>query len=570
VGDFANNRPVAGGLPRSHCARRAHLLGRRASLLSSRVGALLLVLGLALSRAPAGRIGSDDVLGTLSGAPPLSASLDGGCFGAAGMRGGRGRTRTGRAGRDPRAVTDNVVVHRSATSTGVARPCPGTASPSSLPSTDWSGGPQHRAHSWTRRGRPGGRCCERRSNASREPTRTRKHDPTGSRRERTWKHDLAEGVYTPARPRNVATSVLGRRTHTSVSVLARLLIPAHPPPAALAMWRNVGNVCFMLLPKCSWSRLARRPRQSIDRHLTASTLCPTRRRSLPATAPAALDEATPGFTPPRMLVADAACSTPPVPRHASEEVPAASARDHRAILPWQDARPPSSVPGERNSWLYIPLLHAGAGTLTPRAQQAWRAWPTLGTRFAELQLLLSGSQPVAPICIARSLLAIAECEAHDARREIGESDRTTAEALVGLPAAPLPLTAAVLMCMGPDGYLTAAAQSALLEAYAGTTAAAAARTLADRAEQTSRASAHPRPEEDAAELAADTTRTPPAATTLTRAVSPAAQLRLSHRAPLLAPQCLASPKHPGPPLTLWTWRKSCDALCQQCRTCRPS
>ena len=35
--------------------------------------------------------------------------------------------------------------------------------------------------------------------------------------------------------------------------------------------------------------------------------------------------------------------------------------------------------------------------------------------------------------------------------------------------------------MGPDGYLTAAAQSALLEAYAGTTAAAADRTLADDA-----------------------------------------------------------------------------------------
>ena len=39
---------------------------------------------------------------------------------------------------------------------------------------------------------------------------------------------------------------------------------------------------------------------------------------------------------------------------------------------------------------------------------------------------------------------------------------------------PLPLQAAILVCMGPDGYLTAAAQSVLLESFAGATAAARA------------------------------------------------------------------------------------------------
>ena len=34
-------------------------------------------------------------------------------------------------------------------------------------------------------------------------------------------------------------------------------------------------------------------------------------------------------------------------------------------LPWQDARPPHGDPGERCSWLYVPLLHAAAGFLPP-------------------------------------------------------------------------------------------------------------------------------------------------------------------------------------------------------------
>ena len=47
------------------------------------------------------------------------------------------------------------------------------------------------------------------------------------------------------------------------------------------------------------------------------------------------------------------------------------------------------------------------------------------------------------------------------------------------PDAPLPVSAAVLVCMAPDGYLTAPAQSALLDAYGGGALAAAAQALAD-------------------------------------------------------------------------------------------
>ena len=67
-------------------------------------------------------------------------------------------------------------------------------------------------------------------------------------------------------------------------------------------------------------------------------------------------------------------------------------------------------------------------------------------------------------------------------------DVETATALTGMPDAPVPLAAAILLCMASDGYLTAATQSALLESYAGAMAAAAARSLADDARLSTRTS----------------------------------------------------------------------------------
>ena len=177
-------------------------------------------------------------------------------------------------------------------------------------------------------------------------------------------------------------------------------------------------------------------------------------------------EATPGFTP------------PPSPDQLPRSTPAAA---NVEPLPWQDARPPSSWPGERNSWLYIPLLHAGAGNLTARAQHDWRSRPGLGPRFWELASLLRDAAPVMPSALAQTLLAVAECEAHDARRDISAADRASAAAFSAMPNAPLPLSAALLLCMEPDGYLTAAAQAAFLESYAGASAAAAAQSLANDA-----------------------------------------------------------------------------------------
>ncbi|OLP81689.1 hypothetical protein AK812_SmicGene37745, partial [Symbiodinium microadriaticum] len=186
-----------------------------------------------------------------------------------------------------------------------------------------------------------------------------------------------------------------------------------------------------------------------------------------AMAPTAPDEATPGFTPPR-----------------SPDLPPREPETSAEPLPWQDARPPSSMPGERNSWLFVPLLQAAAGNLTARATHAWRSCPQIGTRFNELVSLLRDAPPPRPTGIARTLLAVAECEAHDGGWHILQEDHATATALTALPDEPLPLAAALPLCMAPDGYLTAAAQSALLESYAGALAAATARSLADDVRRT--------------------------------------------------------------------------------------
>ena len=113
-----------------------------------------------------------------------------------------------------------------------------------------------------------------------------------------------------------------------------------------------------------------------------------------------------------------------------------------------------------------------------------RDCPGIGPRFGELVALLRDAPPVMPTTLARTLLAVAECDAHGGARHVMQEDVETATALTGMPDAPVPLAAAIVLCMAPDGYLTAATQSALLESYAGAMAAAAARSLADDARRT--------------------------------------------------------------------------------------
>ena len=78
---------------------------------------------------------------------------------------------------------------------------------------------------------------------------------------------------------------------------------------------------------------------------------------------------------------------------------------------------PRSMPGERNSWLFVPLLHP-AGNLTARAKQPRRCCPRIGLRFDKLVTLLRDARPAMPTGLARTrtLLEVVDCEAHEAAR----------------------------------------------------------------------------------------------------------------------------------------------------------
>ncbi|CAE7572732.1 unnamed protein product, partial [Symbiodinium pilosum] len=172
-------------------------------------------------------------------------------------------------------------------------------------------------------------------------------------------------------------------------------------------------------------------------------------------APTAADQATPGYSP-----TQAAPATPPLPR-------------------WRNSRPPHALPaGERQSWLYVPLLHAGAAGVGAEADRAWREHPQAGPRWEELVAALRGSRPIAPSALARLYRAIAELEAGDAQACVSPRDQACLAAVTLLPDAPISLPEAVITCADPDGYLSAAAQSALLEGFGGVAVAAAANSLA--------------------------------------------------------------------------------------------
>ena len=118
-----------------------------------------------------------------------------------------------------------------------------------------------------------------------------------------------------------------------------------------------------------------------------------------------------------------------------------------------------------------------AGSLSEDADRAWRQHPRAGNRWLELVVALRSPQPVVPSALARLLRAIADLEAEASGGRISDRDQTTLAALASPPDGPLPLPQALPLCTDPDGYASAAAQSAL-EAYGGVPVAAAAHALA--------------------------------------------------------------------------------------------
>ena len=187
-------------------------------------------------------------------------------------------------------------------------------------------------------------------------------------------------------------------------------------------------------------------------------------------APTLPGEATPGFTP--------------------TEVPAPPEQMAGLVLgEWSGCGPPCTrdLPA-RNSWLYVPLLHAASATLAPAASGQWVAHPVCGVRWQALVHTLARAEPVpaaqlVALCRAVAVLdddaevAVVEAEAL-CRRLDAHADR-----LVSLP------TAFACAC-DAYGYAPAVAQAALLEAYGGPAVAAEAAKLADALRACEPPSAH--------------------------------------------------------------------------------
>ena len=151
-----------------------------------------------------------------------------------------------------------------------------------------------------------------------------------------------------------------------------------------------------------------------------------------AAAPTPAGDVTPDFLP----------AAPPM-QH--DDVPATVGMPSSPA--WQAAGPPRRAPpGERQSWLYAPLLHEAAGFLTADASEAWRRHEQAGPRWTELVATLQHAQPASPRALARLLHAIADLDAAEAGAQVSSRDASLASALLSLPDAPLPLAAALVLC----------------------------------------------------------------------------------------------------------------------------
>ena len=156
-----------------------------------------------------------------------------------------------------------------------------------------------------------------------------------------------------------------------------------------------------------------------------------------------------------------------------------NARFHAAALADSTARAapmagcsPARRPArDRNSWLFfVPLLHAATGNLSVPALADWQSLPDdAAGRFDTLAGALQAAPPAEPSCLARLLHGVAECDAQEmgaAPLGLPATDAALVASLRALPAAPIPLATALRLAQAPDGYVSAAAQSAFLRLMA--------------------------------------------------------------------------------------------------------
>ena len=125
---------------------------------------------------------------------------------------------------------------------------------------------------------------------------------------------------------------------------------------------------------------------------------------------------------------------------------------------WTRGPPVAAVSAAGNSWLYVLLLHAAAGTLERSAFEAWARQTTWGGWLPMVQLL----QEAAPADVGIIRLVLEGQGANQAAARLPDTSRYA----VSLP---LPAVAAFLVEL--DGYFIASVQETLLEIFAGPEAA---------------------------------------------------------------------------------------------------
>ena len=134
----------------------------------------------------------------------------------------------------------------------------------------------------------------------------------------------------------------------------------------------------------------------------------------------------------------------------------ATLRQMTALCRLRDSRGPPKHPEApyKNSWLYIPLLHAAAGTLSSEAASAWNQHPRCGERWSRLVCAPARAEPLHVDRLAGLLHALADAEGE------GCADAAAlSSALGGDGAANVSLSRALSCLVDGSGYLPALGQA---------------------------------------------------------------------------------------------------------------
>ena len=183
--------------------------------------------------------------------------------------------------------------------------------------------------------------------------------------------------------------------------------------------------------------------------------------SVPSSEAATLPDETPGVDEPEGPIGGEAAPGQPG-AVTSGYAPASPPRSFSPPRPasWWTCGPPSgAVSTQGNSWLYVPLLHAAAGTLARTALEEWTQQTTWPGWLPMVQHL----QEAAPADVDAVRLVLRGLGAHQAAERLPD---TTSRAVS------LPLAAIASSLVKADGYFHAAVQETLVEAFAGQEAAA--------------------------------------------------------------------------------------------------